>query len=260
MSPREKDFQLRGTLIHLALAYYYGSKLNPRPKWFEERDLFSALDERGRGCPDGIQCAKENLELYMQAYANDVWKPLHVEEEFAATLGELDPGGPFPEIDDEIVTCRPDLVVEAGGSAWVVDYKTAGKVWRRDGKLDRWKDDGAFALDWQVLVNLTIVRKRLARPVKGFVVERLKREAPYDFDRHVLRIPGWAYEQTPRELRLAVKSEIDIVDALNKGILPSPSFHLCYGRYGPCDYRPICQSDSREQALRVMNTEYVRET
>lgn len=246
----DKEHRLRGTLIHLAMAYYFASKMDPPPAWFHEKDLNTALEEKGAGLPDGIRKAKEVLVAYMHTYPDDDLQPYTVEQQFTATLGELDPGGPHPELDNEVISCRPDLIARSGGILNIWDSKSARAGWSKrgePGRLERWSDKGPWALDWQSLVNLHIVRRRLSEPVQSFIIQRLKREPPYDFDRHVLKIPPRPYELAPRVAREAVYREIQIREKVKKGIAPTPSFWACYGRYGPCDYRDLCMAKAETQ-------------
>jgi hypothetical protein len=240
-----------------------------RARWWYEKSLQQALEEKGRGVPAEIQAAKEMLMAYREWYPDvaDPWVPRYLEEEFKATVGELDPGGPDSSLDDEVISCRPDAIVEQFDSMlntnvlWIIDYKTRGKSWGKNSdKLESWSDENEFKLDWQVLYNLQIVRKRLApRIVAGFVIQRLKREAPYDFDRHVLVVPGSAYAEAPRAARGFVAAEREIKRRVAAGVKPVPSFLGCWGRYGPCDYRDICAAPTKQRANEIMHERFVKE-
>lgn len=310
---------LRGTLIHLALAYHYASKMVPPPPWFHSKDLSTALEEKGAGLPDGIQKAKEVLLAYREQYeAEDLregWKPRFVEEEFAATVGELDrkidtdiemletqtrdAGTDTPlrlelekelarlrhlkTFDDELVTCRTDLIIEKpasplasstvaleGPEGWIVDHKSKAKPWGnprfKPRGLDKWDDEGEFALDWQVLINLHVLRARSNQqrlgglPIKGFIIQRMTREADaegrYHFDRHVLKVSDEAYRQTPRMIREAVAVEDSVRRKTAAGIEAARSFWACYGRYGPCDFRAICKAKNQDEKRDILRERY----
>jgi len=248
-------YRLGGTLIHTAYEYWYASQMpeDQRPAWFWQETLQDKLRRQAAQMPEPIrtqlfEMALANLAHYMQRYAADqeTFKVVSIEEEYRATLRELDPGGPWPELDDDIVTCRTDLVYENAAGYWVMDYKSHGrsKVNPRTGRLTRWKDDGEYGLNWQVLWNLHILRKRYGSKVRGFVIQRTTRQEPYDFDRTPLTIPPLAYEEAPRVMRELVKYEYDVMSKVDNGEKPSPRFHACYGRYGPCDYRDVCMASS----------------
>lgn len=209
-----------------------------------------------------VAMSMANLLQYMQFYAEDrnYLEPLHIEEEFTATVGELDPGGPDSSLDNEIVTCRPDLIYRTkSGAISVLDYKSHGnsRVNPTTGRLTRWNQEtGEYALNWQVLTNLHIVRARLGYRVADFVIQRTTRQEPYDFDRHVLKIPQLAYTEAPRVMRELVKQERESIVKLERGERPSPRFHACMGRFGPCDYRFVCTATDRDMMLDRLQTKY----
>ena len=279
----DKPFRLRGSLIHICMQYHYAAKMADPPAWFYEQDLATALEQKGNGSPEDVQLAKELLVAYQREYLQESWTPFAIEEEFRTTVGELDPGGPDPTLDDEVVTCRPDLLVVAPDfqtqepGIWVFDYKTAGKNWEfSDGRwimrggLERWKDDNEYALHWQVLVNLHVLRAPSNRArlnqllVRGFYIQRMTREpdrrGTFFFDRHLLKIPQGPYAQVPRAIRYAVAAEREIKMNVAKGIAPRPSFWACNTKYGPCDFRPVCMGPTPEERQQILAANYTRDT
>lgn len=283
MLVRDKPFRLRGTLIHLCMQYHYGAQLRQQPSWFYEQTLDQALEEKGRGHPGDVLVSKRLLEQYRTTYTVEPWTPFAIEEEFSATIGELDPGGPDPSLDGEVVTCRPDLLVLALHDVTrqpyldVFDYKSAGKNWEfADGKwrirggLEPWKDDGGpYRIPWQPLVYLHILRapsnaaKLEHMNVRGFWIQRLTREPDrfgrHHFDRHLLTIPRVAYEETPRVMRAAVARERYIRDNAAKGIKPMPCTYACRTPFGACDFVDVCSAPTPEERLRVLNEDYYRD-
>ena len=262
----EKPWTMGGTLIHTCYEYYYASLMPDEWRrkhcpWFYQRTLEERLKIQGRDWPDLVDMAKENLSEYMNVYRDEPVTPLYIEREFSARLGEIDPGGPWPELDDEEVTCRTDLVFENESGLWIMDYKSLGRSkCRRDGTLMRWKEDGEYALNWQVLVNLWLVRHELGSKVRGFIVQRTTRHKPYDFDRHVLTVPVKAYKETPRQLRYRVHHEREVVRKLEAGERPKASFHACYGRYGPCDYWDACKAPDDASFQAIIASDFDRPT
>jgi len=264
---KDNEWRLGGSLIHTCYQYYYASLLPVKPPWYFEKTLQERLAEQSLAMPEPkrselVKMALTNLHYYMQVYSTDreILRPLHIEEEFAATLGELDPGGPWPELDNDLVTCRPDLVYEIGPWIWILDYKSHGRsrVNPKTGRLTRWKEDGEYAINWQVLINLLILRKRLGPRVRGFVIQRTTRQEPYDFDRTPLTIPQIPYEEAARTARELVRHEYQVMSKIEQGERPSARYHACYGRFGPCDYRYACLSPDRETMQKRLNSEYNR--
>jgi hypothetical protein len=271
----DKAFRKRGTLIHLALAYYYAERMPEylRPAWLE-KPLREALAEKGAGMPDAIRCALEIYETYGINYAQEPWRPILVEEELTASVGEID-ASPKPgadrTLDAELVTCRPDLIVAIAGlegeAAWIVDHKSQGKPWGNRRGLEPWNPEGEFRLNWQVMVNLHIARAPSNRmrfgglPVKGFIIQRMTREpddrGAYHFDRQPLFVPPLAYAAAAHEIRDAVAHEYEVRRKLAEGIAPRKSFWACFGRYGACDYANLCGAASAEDQALTYQTDYV---
>lgn len=304
----DKPTRLRGTLIHLCMAYYYASKMSPdiQPAWFGQKDLHTALDEKGRGLPDGIFRALEVMTAYNEHYKDQkpVWTPMFIEDEFFATPRELDPAidqeietlshraeqeqnsekrsqleyhlahlRHLKSFDDFPVSCRPDLIVKimaaTGPELWIVDHKSQGKAWGKGKGLRKWKDDGEYVLDWQVLVNLVVARapSNVARlkglPIKGFIINRMTREPDengrYFFDHHILNVPHVAYTRTPRRMRAALAKELVVRQKVDNGILPDQNFWACQGRYGACDYRPLCSAKTQKAAYDLLQSDFIVE-
>jgi hypothetical protein len=251
----DNKWRLGGTLLHTCYQYWYASLLPPeaRPEWFWEKTLAQRLNEQGVKHPDLVQMAHANLKDYMIDFEDEghTLTPVGIEEEYQTTLGELDPGGPWPELDNEIVSCRLDLLFRNAAGLWIRDYKSHGrsKVNPRTGRLTRWKEDGEFAIHWQALMNLHILRKCYGPEVLGFQILRATRQPTkygrYDFDVHVLTITDMAYNETPRMIRKAVRREHEIIEALDRGEPPDPAYHACMGRFGPCDYRDACMAKNK---------------
>src|SRR3990167_2162552 len=58
------NWATEGTIIHLALAYWFASKLPVKPRWFEEKTLQEALDEEAKGNPQLVALALGVLRAY----------------------------------------------------------------------------------------------------------------------------------------------------------------------------------------------------
>lgn len=278
----EPEFRLMGTLIHSALANYYAAMLpeEQQPDWFKEMPLYHRLTQEAGGKIALADRAFETGEQYIEWTKKKKcdWIPYSVENEYQATLGELDPDGEdapgfelefrtpsgepsrmiFPTLNEEVVTCRTDLIVtkKTNNTMWVVDHKSKTPEYHEE-KFGKWNDNGEFALDWQVLVNLMVIRAR-GIPVRGFIVQRVKRDGEFDADRHPVPVPVKAYEGAPGLARHQIKVERQHYRNLAQGISPVANYFNCYGRWGECDYRPICRADNAEDQARIINTLYNR--
>jgi hypothetical protein len=254
-----------GTIIHTCLAYYYAARLPNPPKWFRDRTLAEALERDSKGRPALLRTAEEIFDAWRHRYAVDKWEPVCVEEEFEATIGEIDPSAPSAGanaavVDREIVTCRTDLVIQSGGALWIVDHKSTGGEYGAE-RLPAWRDDGEWKLNWQILLNLAILRTpknqaRLGGMIRGFIVQRIKQRRPFDFDRNVVPVPLLAYQEVGRAARAYVSKELEIYAKAKRGERPIPNFGMCYGRYGKCDYFDLCAADSKESQTAIMNLLY----
>ena len=265
----EPKFRLGGTLIHSSLAILYGQRLIDNggkiPDWWKDESLDVQLAKEGAGYPELIQYAREIYDAYekmwWQGAAAEPWEPTHVEEEFRATVGELDPGGEDRTLDSEVVTCRTDLVVrhKDTGHLWIVDHKTKGGGYGGKGadRLPAWGDGGEYALSWQANINLHLIRLRLPHEnVRGFIVNRVKRMPPYDFDRHILHVSPEVYKTVPSVVRAQVATEREIDQMLAAGKHPPPSYWTCMGRFGWCDYISICNADTVDERNSVIESKF----
>ena len=257
----QRDNMVLGTLVHLFLAYHYAVRLpgGARPTWFAARpDLEAALIEDSEGRLDLVKEARDMYAAYCLNYAADPWTPVAVEEEFRATVGELDPGGPDPTLDDEVVSCRTDLVVEMNGLTWIVDHKTAAPD-RRSGRLYAWNGCADWKLNLQVLQNLLILRKRMPeRFVHSFSINRIKKERPFNgFERNTVDVPAMAYQIAPKLIREAVRRERDLRRRIEAGGDPVSNFGSCYGRFGPCSFFDLCTAHSEDQQNQLFSKLYV---
>lgn len=268
----EPEWRLGGTLIHTAVAYVYAELLIEQsgraPLWWTGQPLAEALAEVGAGYPQLIRDAEQMYHDYKKYWVIDrnetaVWEVISVEDEYSASIGELDPGGPDASLDAERVTCKPDLVVRnrIDGLVYVPDHKSksADFMPRNKGKLPEWHSNNEFAISWQANVNLHIVRKRLSErglTVADFLINRMTRKPPFDFDRNTLHISPRVYAAVPRVLRNQVAMERQHRATIAAGELPAPHYWECFGKYGPCDYRGVCNSDTEGDEAAVIGMDF----
>lgn len=267
----DSPHRMGGSLIHTCYQYHFANIMPPekRPEWFYRENLVTALKRQAMGIDepartDLVTMALENFAAFRSWYPDDakLFEPISIEDEFAATLGELDPGGPWPELDNDVVTFRGDLIIAArlNGDITLVDYKTLGssKVHPKTRRLLRWNPTSEYGLHWQTLMNLHILRKHYGARVRHVAVQRTTRQIPYDFDRPLLLIPDQAYAETPRVMRELVKMEYDVIGKILAGGKPSPRFHACFHRYGDCDYKIACMEASEAQHILTLEKYFTK--
>lgn len=265
-----------GTLGHTALAYHYAQQMARKPQWLiDQPDAEIALEMDSLGEAGWLRTVKELLKAYKAHYAVDTWKPLYVEEEFLSTVGQLDPEGvdeppigPIeftdihgrqrvlqrPSLNEEVVSCRPDIIAEEHGRLIVGDHKVQGGGQRSNkDRLPIVSDDYPdYRYMWQAMVNLTIVRQHL--PVEAFVFNRLKRNVPFDFSRDPVTVYQRNMRKIPKAIRAAVKRRREVM--LKAATMPNelvPRFSEC--TY--CDYTRLCYTDTREERDARLLSEYV---
>lgn len=272
---RTPDYYMEGTLIHLALAYYWGEKIAARtgvvPAWLKESSLDAALAKKGAGYPEAIRLAKDVVAAYRDFYAaHDVWVPVAVEEEWTATLGDLRRQvNPYsePQSDDgEVVSCRIDLMVESNGKLWAVDFKTTAHGYR--GRLPTFNPDGEYAVHWQFALQTAILRHNFGARFGSVIVERILKKDPFDFDRApapmhrrvFLDVPNVVAALAANERRIA--KDVATAFALNENMetwMPMGHYWNCFSWGKPCEYRPICTAEHSEAIVETINREFTVE-
>lgn len=273
---KERRARRLGTMFHLAAAFYRASKMAEPYPWFFEQDLRSALVAECEGMEADIETTMEILGVYMSFCEGDDFDILAIEEEVSVRVGQLAGSTPawirleaetlarlLPNVqssdasfesieklrhrlthfDEEIVTARPDLRIrkQSTSRAYIVDYKTKGiSDWKRP-RLPTWNPKGEYWIDPQVLHNLHVVRAA-GQQVDGFIIERIKREKPYDVSRNVVDVPPLVYRDSTLFMRQNVLHELRWLTFLQAGIALPKNFSACYGRRWPCDFREHCAS------------------
>ncbi len=254
-SKYRKPWTVRGSLAHTMMAYERAHKLTNPPPWLHTVDIEAAIQSDGEGQLEDISTIRGAVADWKRRYSNgDTLVPVYVETEFGLPLGELCPDIALGRLRTELVTGRLDCIVEANGDLWLLDIKSfSGKGEKR---LAKWHDNNDFRLHWQSKVYLHIARKFFhPRPVRGFIIERIKQFPPYDTDRHTLRIPVLAYEDVPRLLCQAVAREFEIAETIarkEKLSLEGLARDACSTKYGACDYVTVCAADTREERRAVL--------
>jgi hypothetical protein len=278
-----KEYADYGTLLHTGLAYYYAEKLaeDKRPQWWlNQPNSKQAMEEDSLGRLDWLQRANECMDAYRHFYAAEAVEPVLVEEELSSTVGTLDPDGKdepaedieylerdpltgemvtkvwhLPTLNDEILTCRLDILVRMGGDIWMWDHKTAGGGKKDSTRLPiidpRWPD---YTYVWQAMYNLHLAR--LHMPVQGFMLNRIKRTSPFDFKRDIFDIPERQYQKVPRTAREMVRKERAVLKKclLDPNSLVAKQWECKKGF--ECDYTKVCYAESVEMRDLVLRTDF----
>lgn len=269
-----------GTLVHTAMAYHYAAQMERKPHWYIEcPDALVALEDDCLGNPQWLRNVQALMEWYKVWEIGQPWKPIYCEEEFETTVGTLDPLGEdepgfdleftradgskytqtYPNLNAEIVTCRPDLIVERNGDNFIIDHKTASPGRKDRDRLpiiDPTNPDYKYA--WQCMVNLQIVRTKM--PIKGFELNRVKREIPFDGSRDPMPISPRMYEKVPATIRASVKKEREIMKKIANGFKDPLTVNPWQCEAGfKCAYTRLCYAfDKEERDVRLV-TEFKSE-
>lgn len=260
----EPPWRLVGSLIHELLAFHYAARCATPPAFYVGKEHWTQREQLaaigGEAQPAQMQTALDFYRYYVQQTVGEAMVPLYVEQEFTASIGELDPGGPFPELDGEVVSCRSDLVASINGDVVIVDHKCLAGEWKVD-RLPALPPQNDYTRSLQLRVNMLLVgahQRRLGLPEPaGFMIQRLKRKLPFDMARDDIEIPPGAMAEAVRTLRLLVRRELAVraqFDLDPWSVLPNDS--QCTTKFGPCEYAGICNArpDEREQLIQL---EYV---
>lgn len=252
----EKPWFLEGTLFHACVAYHYGEMLATWPD-FMSIPLMDRLNSLAKGNSRKVREALALYWYYAERFKAERVQPIAVEYEYRAKLGLIDPGGPRPDLDDFEVTCGTDLLLEENGYRYIDDYKTTagekGQQW-----LPSWT--GGHEHTWQGAFNVLIVEEATKVPIDAFRIRRIKKRIPHDADINTVAIPRKTLDETRRSIRLAViqRNEIEQACRANPDELAPPQLSACMGKYGACEYLPICYANSDAERDSVMRNSFVQ--
>lgn len=249
----DRPYRKRGTLFHTHAAYHYASQLAFPPDWFRSIPLEEALVRDSTSADERTKIAAA-WNAYRLKYSSDPIRPVAVEHEFSCRIVDIAPSSLMHDPlmkkhGDEPVTCRTDVLGEINGEFWAIDHKTTSVTTRKDGMLPAWSDLGEYRLNLQVLVNLHVIRFVLekldpGRQLRGFMVNRVKIAAPYDFDRNLVRVSVLTYEEAALSLLDAAEQRARTIERIEQGLPVPPNYAACFGRYGACDMADICAASS----------------
>ena len=268
----DKDYRMHGTLLHLVLADYYARKMEqnglPPPPWLHALNPATgrewSLDERlmtvGVGFTEEIRATREFHNYYLHVARDEDWQPIAVERELLLALID------FPEIreeaiaeglGDEQVTCRGDLTVVRNGGLWAVDYKSMN--YAKKDTLPPWREGPEHTMSLQMLFQLRALRAAYgAERVKGVIIMRLKRNAPYHYDRHPIVFDELLYRRSAFTILGRVRQEREIRARVAAGKPIVPCLGECRGNY-TCDYINLCQASAAVMPL-VLKADFTKRT
>lgn len=270
---QDKEHRMRGTLWHLCMAYYNAWRLPPdrKPAWYTNGDLLTDLKRVA-----GDHYVQLALHLYTNVmphyvawadieFRNNGLQVLSIEEELVVKVGAIDPGGPDSTLDDEEVSCAPDVLYTDGTYIVIDDYKTKARSYRKDGGLSKWKLKNEFRPSWQANTNLVIARTVHANAVvSAFNIARAMVTTTPAFDRNAVIIEAPAYASTPRKIRQYVAEERELRRKIETGELAVSgevinNWDMCHwGKYGPCDYLDLCTAPDEETRTRRAHEHFVK--
>ncbi len=208
-----------GTLIHAGLAYYYAAPLPIKPDWYVYSSGAEAIRILGAATPDFMEDA---LRVFTQYVEQDTrpWAPVLVEHQFVVDFD----GMPY--------SARIDLLAYEGNDLVLIDHKSTSRITSSMG--------AGYASDIQMLTGLAQCRAA-GYDVKRVVINALSRERPFaKFQRFDVPINQYVFERFPMDVRYHLKVLKDV--RLNYPNLYNRPRNLaaCMGKYGPCDFMPLC--------------------
>lgn len=264
---------LEGTLAHIALAYYRANQLYQRgmkvPPWFFEETMQACLERNGVGFPDAIRLGLSIYAAYERHYANnDPWEPVAIEEEYFASLGQIrkliDPTSKPRDDDEEVFSCRIDLMLRTNGFLWACDYKTTKYAYKEH--LSRFNPEGEFAINFQFLLQTAILRVNFGTEFRGVVIERILKTGAHDFDRVPAPLNEAMFKSLPATLSKLAFIERFIVkqatEAVANGVdmetwMPETASPWgCYSWGQPCEYSNLCRANTSGQLKDTVVREY----
>jgi hypothetical protein len=248
----EKEATKIGTLVHVGLAYRYGTQLATahKPSWLVYQDGRYAIWICGQDRPD---LAQEALRIY-DAYCAH-WDPLiasGVAPAFRPLLIEhqFEVGFTMPDGSSEPYTARIDLLAEVvlptGREVWLIDHKTGSKLTNHTGT--------SYRADRQMLTGLALCRAH-GFNVNRVIINAMSREYPQPrFARFEVPISHEAYSRLGADTAYVLQQMNDV-----RKRYPDPnnrprSWDSCLRKYGRCDFWDVCTNGQQELIQYVKRT------
>lgn len=177
----------------------------------------------------GWSWALKTCEQYVEFYKNDHWVPLEVEIVKQKVLYE----------DDEIRImwkAKLDLTADTNQSILPIDHKTM-KQQRPNNSLNNQFIGQCHIMNTRNMVINKIGFQTSLKPEERFTRSIISYSAP--------RLMEWASDTLPFYARM-------LLMYAETGYFP-PNYSNCEGKYGPCPFKGVCESDPgmREEELKL---------
>lgn len=211
-----------GTLVHVGLAYRYAQMLPQRPAWMVYPNPYAAIEECGFKRPDLAAEAKRIFAWYEYTYQKDTLRPILVEHQFQAQLG-----------DDLFMTARIDLLAEEFGQLVVVDHKVKGKLTKRTGD---------YASTDRQFVTLLALARASGFDIKRVMLNGMTRDFPTpQFRRFPVPVSAQAYERLGVDSLYYLRARNEIRNQFPDPMNRPRNFSACMTHFGLCPYDPLCR-------------------
>jgi hypothetical protein len=225
-----------GTLIHAALAQHYARMGAAQPggitvddRHFTDPDDLGTWQDaitRSDADAESQRRAGDTVAAYVDHYRRDVFRVLHVEGLYSATIPDPERGAAYP------FTARVDLVTEGpDGKVYLWDHKSTVRI--------EGKHATAYSMSLQIVGHRWLAQQAYGERFGGYVLNMIQTTTT-KFERpSLLPAPALvrAFPATviERERRIADLAAADPLD------YPAVQSELtCVHRYGACDAIERC--------------------
>lgn len=208
-----------GNLVHVGLAYRYGTLLAQRPEWLVYPDGRWAIWNCGQDTPNYAEEAMRVFDAYEAHYQVNVWQPLLVEHQFKI------------EMEGEPYTCRSDLIALEGADAVLIDHKTVSRMKSRIGR--------DYRMDRQMLTGLWLARAH-GYDVRRVIINALSKETPPRFERFDVPISAEAYGRLDEDTRHTLRAMKHVRERFPDPLKRPRTLESCVRKYGQCDFWRLC--------------------
>lgn len=182
------------------------------------------------------------IRSYNETYPREPWAEiLAVERSFQLPFAEV--GGTTVDYAGRI-----DLLVRMqDGSFWVLDHKTTSFF--GDSILNGWSMDGAMiGYAWAALAL------GLAKKVRGFIINAMRPGEEPEFRRYSFEFPPGAVEDWEENTLQLCRLLLQMYDSDEWPMQRA----CCVGRYGTCEYLPVCSATPTLRNGVLQNGEYIK--